>query len=75
VENVLIEVIKNVIVEGDHKEMAELMKKALDLEYKPGLILHEYMTPSIVAVGNRFEAREVFIPEMILAAKAVTVGF
>ena len=73
-ESMVLGGIKNAIVEGNHKDMAELMKKALDLGYKPELILNEYMIAAMVEVGNRFEAHEAFIPEMMLAAKAMTVG-
>jgi 5-methyltetrahydrofolate--homocysteine methyltransferase len=67
--------IKESIIQGQYKSMAPLIREALEKGSKIESILNDYMIPAMVEVGDRFERHEIFIPEMMLAAKAMTIGF
>lgn len=49
----------------------ELAKKALDNGAKPGDILEKALIPAMAIVGNRFSKKEIYVPQMLMAAKAM----
>jgi 5-methyltetrahydrofolate--homocysteine methyltransferase len=66
--------IKESIIEGKYKNIPQLLEGVLKLGSEPKLILNEYMIPAMIEVGNRFEKKEIFIPEMMMSAKAMYAG-
>ncbi|MDI7260816.1 MAG: corrinoid protein [Thermodesulfobacteriota bacterium] len=66
--------IKESIIEGKYKNIPQLLEGVLKLGSEPKLILNEYMIPAMIEVGNRFEKKEIFIPEMMMSAKAMLAG-
>jgi 5-methyltetrahydrofolate--homocysteine methyltransferase len=66
--------IKESIIEGNHGTIAGLLEKALQDGWDPTVILNDYMIPAMMEVGDLFEEKEVFIPEMMLSAKAMFKG-
>ena len=50
------------------------MQKAIDAKYGPGVILNDAMVASMAEVGKRFEEGEYYVPEMLIAARAMKEG-
>jgi methanogenic corrinoid protein MtbC1 len=49
----------------------ELAKRALDNGIKPDVILENALIPAMAAVGNKFTRKEIYVPQMLMAAKAM----
>ncbi|MBG0860385.1 MAG: corrinoid protein [Bacteroidales bacterium] len=49
----------------------ELAKYALDNGVKPDEILEDALIPAMASVGNRFSRKEIYVPQMLMAAKAM----
>lgn len=63
------------IVQGEYQAVRALINSAIEKGLKVEDILHDHMIPAMVEVGDRFEKKEIFIPEMMLSAKAMSIGF
>jgi len=50
----------------------ELTRKAIDEGIMPGEILEKALIPAMEIVGNRFSRKEIYVPQMLLAAKAMS---
>jgi len=59
---------------GKVKLIEDLVREALDAGEKPNEILDEGMIAAMGAIGARFQANEVFVPEMLVAAKTMKKG-
>lgn len=66
--------IYNGILEGDSHTVTENVQAALDAGVAPGTILNEGMIAAMKEVGNRFEIGDYFVPEMLIAARAMKDG-
>jgi 5-methyltetrahydrofolate--homocysteine methyltransferase len=49
----------------------ELAKSALDNGVKPDEILENALIPAMAAVGNKFSRKEIYVPQMLMSAKAM----
>lgn len=52
----------------------EYTKSALEAGYKPSEIMNKAMIPAMGVVGEKFSKGQVFVPQMLLAAKAMNAG-
>ncbi len=52
----------------------EHTKKALELGIKPDLILSEGFVTGMDKVGKKFSENKIFVPQMLMSAKAMAVG-
>ncbi|NOZ26934.1 MAG: cobalamin-binding protein [Chloroflexi bacterium] len=59
------------VITGNAPQAKELTQKALDAGVTPGTILQEGLIPGMAEVGRRFEAREFYVPELLIAARAM----
>lgn len=59
---------------GNRKAVAELTQKALDEGKDPKTILNDALISAMSVVGDKFSRNEVFVPEMLVAARAMTAG-
>jgi corrinoid protein of di/trimethylamine methyltransferase len=59
------------ILNGDAKTSAAVAKQALDEGADPLSLVTGYMVPAMDEVGRRFECEEYFVPELLLAARAM----
>jgi methanogenic corrinoid protein MtbC1/uroporphyrinogen-III decarboxylase len=66
-----LEAIRESVISGKRKEAAALTQKALDGGADPQDIIDHYLIPALNAVGERFEQRKIFIPEMMMSAKSM----
>ena len=59
------------ILKGDLNKAVEMTKEAIEENVDPQLIINNYMSPAMEEVGARFESGEAFVPELLLAARAM----
>jgi len=59
------------VVNGDAKTSLSTTQQALAEGVDPLKLVNEYMVPAMDEVGRRFEANEYFVPELLIAARAM----
>ncbi len=59
---------------GKMKDVAALTQKALDEGLAPLVILNEGLMPGMDIIGERFKNNDIFIPEVLIAARAMAAG-
>ncbi len=69
-----IKAIYGAVMEGDAKEAATQVQSALDAGIAPGEILNKGCIAAMGEVGRLFEEGEMFVPEMLIAARAMQAG-
>jgi 5-methyltetrahydrofolate--homocysteine methyltransferase len=62
------------VISGNQKVVGEGVQAALDEGTAPSTILFDYLIPAMTEVGERFERNEFFVPEMLIAARAMQAG-
>jgi 5-methyltetrahydrofolate--homocysteine methyltransferase len=62
------------ILEGSQKVTVAKVQQALDAGLNPGVILNDGMVAAMAEVGRLFEEGEYFVPEMLIAARAMQNG-
>ncbi len=62
------------IVAGDRREITDFVAKALKSGQTPAKLLEKTMIPAVVKVGQLFEAKEYFLPQLIASAEAMKKG-
>jgi 5-methyltetrahydrofolate--homocysteine methyltransferase len=69
-----IEAIYQAVMEGDADAAATLVQSGLDEGLPPGEILNKGCIAAMGEVGRLFEEGEMFVPEMLIAARAMQAG-
>ena len=59
------------IEEGDHKYADKRVREAIDAGINPRVILDDGLFPGFNLQGDRFSAQIIFIPEMLITARAI----
>src|ERR1035438_1140119 len=59
------------IIAGKRKDVAELIKQCLDAGEKAGDIVENRLVPGMMAVGEKFKRNEIFVPDMLIAGRAM----
>jgi 5-methyltetrahydrofolate--homocysteine methyltransferase len=72
-EPVLQEIFDSVL-NGQQKVTSVKVQEALDQGIGPGVVLNEGMVTAMAEVGRLFEEGEYFVPEMLIAARAMQSG-
>lgn len=62
------------VEKGKAKLVGGLVKEALDEGYDPVEILNRGMIDAMGVVGDKFKNNEIFVPEMLVAARAMKKG-
>jgi 5-methyltetrahydrofolate--homocysteine methyltransferase len=62
------------VLDGNQKATAEQVQSALDVGIPAADILQEGLIAAMGEVGRRFEEGEYFVPEMLIAARAMQAG-
>jgi len=73
-EESLLEDIRSGIITGNAKLVQEKVQAALAAQLPPGQILNEGMIAAMREVGRLYEQGEYFVPEMLIAARAMKQG-
>jgi len=69
-----INTIAQALIDGKDKEVRELVQKALDEGHTPKEILDSGMVSGMDVVGKRFKNFEIFLPEVLISARAMKAG-
>jgi 5-methyltetrahydrofolate--homocysteine methyltransferase len=59
------------IIAGKRKEVPALVQQCLDAGETAAGIVENRLVPGMMAVGERFKRNEIFVPEMLIAARAM----
>jgi corrinoid protein of di/trimethylamine methyltransferase len=59
------------VLNGDTKTSSAIARAALDEGVEPLELVTKYMVPAMDEVGRRFECEDYFVPELLLAARAM----
>jgi 5-methyltetrahydrofolate--homocysteine methyltransferase len=71
------EILQNIfngILEGDRETVRTNVQRAIDAKMAPAVILNDGMVVAMAEVGKRFEEGEYYVPELLIAARAMKVG-
>ena len=69
-----IQEIDQLIQQGRGKKVCETIQAAMDEGISAADILQEGMLPAMSAIGEKFKNNEVFVPEVLVAARAMNMG-
>jgi methanogenic corrinoid protein MtbC1 len=70
----LLQQISESLQRGDHEQVAELTRQAVDAGLSAAQILNDGLLAGMDVVGQRFGAHEIFLPELLIAARAMNAG-
>lgn len=70
----LLEAISENLQRGDDRQVAILTRQALDSGLPAKLILDDALIAGMTVIGKKFKAHEVFLPDVLLAARAMYAG-
>jgi 5-methyltetrahydrofolate--homocysteine methyltransferase len=73
VDALLIE-IQEALMKGKAPLVRELVEKCLSQGMEPGRIMNEGMVAAMSVIGQKFKANEMFMPEVMIAARAMNAG-
>jgi 5-methyltetrahydrofolate--homocysteine methyltransferase len=62
------------VEEGDHRFADKRTREAIDAGINPRAILDDGLFPGFTLQGDRFSAQIIFIPEMLITARAMKAG-
>jgi 5-methyltetrahydrofolate--homocysteine methyltransferase len=62
------------VINGHRAEVETLVRQALDANIPPDEILNTGLIAAMKEVGARFEAGDFYVPEMLIAARAMQAG-
>ncbi|MCK9222706.1 MAG: corrinoid protein [Limnochordia bacterium] len=66
--------IAQALIKGDANKVKSLVQTALDEGVRPGQIIQEGLIPGMSVIGDRFKRNEVYVPEVLIAARAMHAG-
>lgn len=70
----IIEEISEFLQKGRKKNVVALVQQALDEGVEPKKILDEGLLAGMMIIGEKFKNNEVFVPEVLVAARAMNAG-
>ena len=70
----IVQEIYNSVVDGQSALVQQKVTQALEAGENPAVILNDGMIAAMAEVGQRFEVGDFFVPEMLIAARAMQSG-
>jgi len=70
----VLEQMQESVVIGNDSKVVELTQKALDEGAAPEEILNKGFIPGMEIVGRKFQENEIYVPEMLMSARAMKAG-
>jgi 5-methyltetrahydrofolate--homocysteine methyltransferase len=70
----IIEIISKAIIDGNSQSVRDQVQEALDSGLNPDSILTDGMISAMAEVGRLFEEGQYYVPEMLVAARAMKEG-
>ena len=68
------EALQNAIIECNVERATELTQKAIDEGYRPADVINEGLIKGMNVVGQRFKEGDMYVPEVLMAARAMNSG-
>lgn len=62
------------LIQGNASRIRELVQEAIDDGQDTGMILQEGLIAGMNVIGDRFKMNEIYIPEVLIAARAMKEG-
>ena len=62
------------VLKGRRNDVAALVQEAIESEVNVEEILMDSMVPAMAEIGDRFSRNEAYVPEMLIAARAMQAG-
>lgn len=69
-----LQALREAIIKGRRAEVPGLVQAALDQGANPQTLINGHMIEAMKEVGRRFEQKQIFVPEMMIAARAMQAG-
>lgn len=66
-----LDALKDAVINGDAKGCVLLTEVAIQAGHSPQKILTEALVPAMQVVGDKFRCNEVYVPEVLVAARAM----
>ena len=66
-----LEVLKQAVIAGRRRQAMDLTKLATEEGADPQDLIDRILIPALNVVGDRFQKREIFVPEMMIAARSM----
>lgn len=66
-----LDALKEAVINGDAKGCTVLTEVAIQAGHSPQRILTEALVPAMQVVGDKFRCNEVYVPEVLVAARAM----
>jgi 5-methyltetrahydrofolate--homocysteine methyltransferase len=63
--------LKNAVINGKRKDVITIVPELLEAGADPVEILEKALIPAMGVVGERFKKNEIFVPEMLVSARAM----
>ena len=70
----VLEVMAENLMKGKANDVKDAVQQALDDGLEPGKILTEGLLAGMGVIGERFKKNEVYVPEVLIAARAMKAG-
>ncbi len=70
----LLQQISESLQRGDREQVAEFTRQAIDADISATQILNDGLMTGMNVVGQRFGAHEIFLPELLISARAMNAG-
>jgi 5-methyltetrahydrofolate--homocysteine methyltransferase len=70
----LLEQLSEALQQGNTDRVTQLTQEAIDLKSEPQAILDQGLVAGMTTVGTKFKKHEIFLPHVLLAARAMHAG-
>jgi len=67
-------IMQNAVITGDLGKVRELVQRAIDAQENPLSLINDGLIPGMNVVGIKFKAGDMFVPEVLMAARAMNTG-
>ena len=69
-----LQALADALIKGDRDTVSQLTQQALDERVGPEEILTDGLIAGMNVIGRRFKANEIYVPEVLIAARAMHAG-
>ncbi|MBM4102914.1 MAG: cobalamin-binding protein [Planctomycetes bacterium] len=69
-----LKVLSEAVIKGDQKTAVEITRQAIGEGMAPAMILNDGLIAGMNVIGVRFKANQVYIPEVLIAARAMKMA-
>jgi len=66
-----LELLSQAVIAGKSKDAKALTQRAIDEGVGPGEVVNQALVPAMAEVGEKFKNNQIFVPEMLVSARAM----